>query len=173
MPLNAPSPLEAFQMGTARGAANSPVTGIGLAIENVVKQANAKGLLRAQSQFQSEGADRNAILKEGRAEERLDLPKPTSTIGVGGTVTPIKIDGEDPTARHEFIKEPSKPFNLLEMLMGGGQLEDLLKDAGIGGEGGNQNIVNEETAAIEALKAAGADVTPANIAEAIRQLKGK
>jgi len=81
MPINAPSPLESFQMGKEGGRANSPITGIGLAIQNIVDDARKKGLLKAQSQFQMEGADQNAILKEGRAEERLGLPKTTTFIG--------------------------------------------------------------------------------------------
>jgi len=92
MPLNAPSPMEAFQMGQSRGTANSPVTGIGLAIQNIVDDARKKGLLAAQSQFQTEGADALAIRKEGR--EEANLLKPSSTKVLGAT------EAEDRTVEH-------------------------------------------------------------------------
>ena len=75
-----PGAMEAFQLGQAGGIANSPVTGIGIAIKRVVDDAQKKGLLRAQSQFQGEATNQTNILKEGRAETALGMPKSTQIV---------------------------------------------------------------------------------------------
>jgi hypothetical protein len=74
----APSPLDAFNVGQSIGRANSPVTGIGMAIKNVLENAQKRGLLKAQSQFQAGASNQVNILKEGREEAKRDLPLTTT-----------------------------------------------------------------------------------------------
>jgi hypothetical protein len=83
MPLG-PDPFQAFQIGSQIGKVNSPVSGLGDAIRGILDDARKKGLLQAQSQFQGEASNQVNILKEGRAEERLGLPKTTIFAGPGG-----------------------------------------------------------------------------------------
>ena len=80
MPL-APNPMEAFTMGQSIGKANSPVTGIGLAIQNVVDDARKRGLLKAESIYGAQATDSTNVLKENREEARLTIPKDTIFAG--------------------------------------------------------------------------------------------
>lgn len=100
-------PMQGFQIGQAIGSARSPVTELGQTVKNIVENARKKGLLEAQSQFQTAGANQNAILKEGREEARLKLP--TTTKFVGAT------DDQDRDVTHlrgETVKAMPKPAPL-------------------------------------------------------------
>ena len=141
MALNTLGPLAAFGVGQQIGKSNSPITGIGLAIQNVVDDARKKGLLQAQSQFQTEGADILAKRKEGRAE--LDLLKPKTTRFIGATEAEDRIITG---TRGEDVKGLSrKPFDLFDMIKG---LQNLNLDGGQDDGGATFNSETELDAAI-------------------------
>ncbi len=138
MPL-APSPMESFGIGQSIGQANSPVTGIGMAIQNIVDDARKKGLLAAQSQFQTAGANQNAIAKETRAFDAAEAAGPQPKGGFftdkGTGKTGISNATYDPKTRQWVEKVSPASFNLMESMLG---------EAG-GGEGGDalENTLNE------------------------------
>jgi hypothetical protein len=72
------NPMDTFRLG---GQVNSPAYGIGNAIRGVLDTARKRGLLQAQSQYQSEGANTNAILAEQRKLYDESLPAETLVIG--------------------------------------------------------------------------------------------
>ena len=80
------NPMDAFKQGQMRGSVNSPVSGIGAAIKGILADARSKGLLQAQSQFQTAGANQNAIDKEDRAATAEALPRKTIIAGA----TPVE-----------------------------------------------------------------------------------
>ena len=100
----APSVMESFQLGQAGGVASSPVTGIGIAIKRVVEDAQKKGLLQAQSQFQGESSDQVNQLKEGRETERGKVFQ--------DTIIPGATEAQDRTISapaSTTVQSPQKP----------------------------------------------------------------
>lgn len=112
MPLSL-DPLAAFQTGQVIGQANSPVTGIGMAIKNIVEDARQKGLLQAQSTYQAMGSDVAARAKESREEARLGLP--TSTIFAKPSGETVEV----PHTRGQEVKSFPAENSLESILMEG------------------------------------------------------
>jgi hypothetical protein len=169
MPLNAPSPLSAFQMGQARGRANSPVTGIGLAIQNIVDDARKKGLLQSQSQFQTEGAKDLFKFKQENTPARKVFS--FGDTGEGGTpgLTEVGEVGEKDVVRNAPGSDDSDPFGLkaiANLIDSEGGIDSLFDTGGKGNK-------EEDAAALKLLKDNNLDATPGNIEEAKRQLKGR
>ena len=127
MPINAPSPMEAFAMGQARGTANSPITGIGMAIQNIVDDARKKGLLKAQSQYQTEGSNQNEIFKENRETERGYLPK--KTIFAGATEKEDRVFNEP--ANVDISQQPRPPVDAFQSLLDMKAKLDAAKNSGV------------------------------------------
>jgi hypothetical protein len=138
------------------------VTGIGIAIKRIVEDAQKKGLLRAQSQFQAEGSNLVNIAKEGREATR------------GAEDVTTKFIGADPTEDREITHPRAQTPKTLpkEEKTLATQILELRELGDLGGEGSlGEGIVAEETAAINLLKELGLEATPGNVAEAKRQLK--
>ena len=102
----------AFDIGKEIGAARSPVNGLGQAIRNIMDTARKKGLLQAQSQFQTEGANLNAIAKEERANLRGEEEVNQLVIGPAGRTTNIPVKRGDPRP----IAEPSQQLSRLQQI---------------------------------------------------------
>lgn len=106
--------------GFAAGGGAIGPSSIGIAIKGILADARAKGLLKAQSEFQTAGANELDILKTNRAEENMNKPSSVfipgtsaetdrivdSVQGPGGEATPLTrgmtiksaaSDREDPT----------------------------------------------------------------------------
>lgn len=160
----APDPMQAFQMGQARAKANSPITGIGLAIQNIVDDARKKGLLQAQSLYQAQGTNVSNILKEERAATR---PKTTKIVSPesGEVINTITGTGDEDVK----IAPAADPFKQLMADMFGSSLKkNATSDTGI------QDIVPGADASLdvkasEFLKANGKPDTPANRAAVIEK----
>jgi len=102
----APDPMQSFQIGQSIGKANSPVSGLGQAITNIVEDARKRGLLQmeqdvktqgaidvaqttqpfkiaaAEAQSESQGAQsrKTALEKYDRGQEELKTPKSTQIV---------------------------------------------------------------------------------------------
>jgi len=161
MPINAPSPMEAFAMGQARGTANSPITGIGMAIQNIVDDARKKGLLKAQSQYQTEGSNQLDILKTER--EEANLLKPKETIFAGATPEQDRTITAPRGTDVKSLPKEDDSAALLASIFGGG--------ASIGTPNKKEVVTNDELSvkAAKFLEDNGQSATPANIQTAIDQ----
>ena len=113
------SPLEAFGIGQSMAAGASPVTGIGLAIKNIVEDARKKGLLQAQSRYQAEGSDLTNIAKETREAVRGREEVTTPFVKPDGTIVPISHPREvTPKTLSSGIDETTA---ILQGIFGGGE----------------------------------------------------
>jgi len=103
MPLNAPSPLAAFQMGQARGSANSPVSSLGQAIKNVVEDARKRGLLQMEQDIKTQGAVDVAQATQPFEREKMQFASDLETeqaTAEAGAMEQFKIKaGERDTAQ--------------------------------------------------------------------------
>ena len=161
MPINTASPLEAFTMGQDIGRANSPITGIGTAIQNIVDDARKKGLLKAQSQYQTEGSNQLDILKTER--EEANLLKPKETIFAGATAEQDRTITAPRGTDVKALPQEDSTSALLASIFGGG--------ASIGTPNKKEVVTNDELSvkAAKFLEDNGQSATPANIQTAIDQ----
>lgn len=67
------NPFEAFNVGQQIGATNSPASGIGSVIRNVLQQAQKTGLINAQSVAQGAQAESLAQFKAGLEPETVPV----------------------------------------------------------------------------------------------------
>ena len=131
MPL-APNPMESFAMGQSIGKANSPVTGIGLAIQNVVDDARKRGLLKAEQDFKTQGAIEQATATLPAEFSKLKYASELDTskaVNIAEGTAPIEVD------KAVAIEEGTQPFkkaNIITQAAAQGtqsRLTDQLKSA--------------------------------------------
>lgn len=73
--------MSAFQVGREIGKVNSPVSGIGDAIRNILDNARKRGLLQDQSIYQAQGSIQADAAKRTAEEAERNLPQDVTFVG--------------------------------------------------------------------------------------------